>query len=227
MLPRQRTFQWEPITVEEPVQVNDPERGRYYVTPDGAELESVTTFLGRISDKKEMLAAWTERVGGEVEAIKIRDAASLRGSGFHKQMEDYLQDVEGWKTRGLAVPLFRQVKPAVDLCLGKIFAQEIKLYSKILNLAGAMDLLAEWKGKVSVIDWKSSTNVKKLEWIDGYFMQCCIYSLMVQERTGIKAEQLVVVIGTEKATQPTVFVQDRALWVPRVMNAVRLAGKLK
>lgn len=227
MLPRQRTFHWEPLTLKEkPLQVNDPVRGRYYVSPSGAEMESVTSFLGRIADK-EHLDQWRERLlEKNIDPEEVMRAAGLRGSAMHGSMEAYLQAQEGWKAKTLTTPLFRQLKPVVDLCLGTIYAQEVALYSDLLNLAGTMDLFAQWKGIDSIIDWKSSTKSKKLEWIDGYFMQVCIYSLMLQERTGRIAKQLVVAIGTENDTQPTVFVQDRAIWVPRVMEAVRQNGLL-
>lgn len=225
MLPRQRTFEWDKLDLgPEPVQVNDPVRGRYYVSPNGVEMESVTTFLGRIGDKSHLIK-WRERLGDE-EADRQTQAAARRGTLFHTTMEEYLTNTPGWKQRSMAVPLFRQVKPAVDLCVGKIRAQEVRLYSTILNLAGTVDLVADWKNRLSVIDWKSSTKIKKVDWITGYFMQTCIYSLMLQERTGLKADQLVVVIGTEQASKPSIFVEERSVWVPRVLNVIRLFGSL-
>lgn len=220
--PKQRQFHWEPITSPKPIQVNDPDRGRYYISPEGVEMESVTTFLGRIGDKSH-LERWKARLGEE-EAERQRTAAADRGTKFHAAMEAYLQQSEGWKNQCLQDQLWRQCKPVVDQCLGTIYAQELGLFSNLLRLAGTMDLCAEWKGKLSIVDWKGSTNIKKFEYVVGYFMQTCIYSLMLQERTGLKAEQLVIVIGTEKASKPTVFVEDRKDWVPIVMDAVRNAG---
>ncbi len=227
MLFKQRSFEWvkEPIaSLPQPVQVNDPIRGRYYITPDGVELMSVTTFLGKIGDKS-FLDEWRQRVGEE-EADRITEEASVRGSYLHETIEAYLQQESDWKQRALKAPLFKTMKTSIDLSIGKIYGKEFRLYSDYLNLAGTCDLCAEWNTKTSIVDWKSSRKLKKIEWIDGYFMQTCIYSILLQERTGIKAEQLVIVMGVDGESKPQVFVQDRAIWIPRVMNAVRLMGLL-
>lgn len=222
---KQRSFNWidEPVrSIPQAEQVNDPVRGRYYVTPEGKELMSVTTFLGKASDHS-FLDEWRQRVGEE-EAARITEEAGIRGSALHGCIESYLRNLPDWKREAINAPLFKTMKTAIDLCLGDIYGQEFRLYSNYLSLAGTCDLLAEWKGKLSIIDWKSARKKKKLEWIAGYFMQTCIYSLMLQERTGLKAEQLVIVMGVDGQSNPDVFVQDRAVWIPVVMAAVKEMG---
>lgn len=219
--PQQRSFEWTDSLKDlvEPVQVNHPVNGRHYVSPDGVIMTSVTTFLGQVGDKAA-LERWYDEVGHE-EAERIKNEASIRGSALHKSMEDYLTDSPGWQERNKKISLFPQLKRVADMCLGKIHGQEFALYSNYMNLAGTADLLAEWKGKLSIIDWKSSRKLKRLEYIEGYFLQTCIYSMMLQERTGIKAEQLVVVIGTDGEQKASVFIQDRAKWMPKVLDLVR------
>ena len=56
---------------------------RYYVTPNGNKLPSVTTVLGHF--KKASITAWRNRVGHE-EAQKISTRASTRGTKFHKSI---------------------------------------------------------------------------------------------------------------------------------------------
>ena len=48
---------------------------------------------------------------------------------------------------------------------------ELPLYSSTIGVAGRCDLIAEWDGVLSVIDFKSSTSPKKREWVTPYFLQ--------------------------------------------------------
>lgn len=216
--PRQRIFEWDRLDIP-PVPRLDTPSGRYYVTPDGESLISVTNFLSKIGDKKG-LEDWIARVGVEG-AEQEKNRAARRGTALHFAIEQYLQNAPDWKEAAAESNLFRQVKTVIDLCMGKVRAIEFGLYSEHLMMGGTADCLGYWSGKLSIIDWKSSTKRKKIEWIDGYFMQACIYSLMLQERTGIKADNLVVVIGTEADTRPRVFEAHRDEWVTRVMTEVK------
>ena len=50
---------------------------------------------------------------------------------------------------------------------------------------------------MSIIDFKSSRREKKLEYIDNYFAQATAYSIMWQELTGMKIDQIVILISCE------------------------------
>jgi genome maintenance exonuclease 1 len=94
--------------------------------------------------------------------------------------------------------LFFKIKPIIDDNVGKVYAQEQALYSDKLRIAGRVDLIAEWNGKLSVIDFKTSTKQKSEEDIQNYFMQCTAYALMFAERTGMWIDDIVVLIATEE-----------------------------
>jgi genome maintenance exonuclease 1 len=94
--------------------------------------------------------------------------------------------------------LFFKIKPIIDDNVGKIYSQEQALYSDKLRIAGRVDLIAEWNGKLSVIDYKTSTKQKAEEDIQNYFMQCTAYALMFAERTGMWIDDIVVLIATEE-----------------------------
>ena len=55
------------------------------------------------------------------------------------------------------------------------------MYSKKLTLAGQVDCVAEYNGKLSVIDFKASNKFKQEEWVQSYFMQCTAYAIMYEE----------------------------------------------
>jgi genome maintenance exonuclease 1 len=56
--------------------------------------------------------------------------------------------------------LFNLLKPALDN-IDNIAAIETPLWSKILGLAGRTDCIAEYNGKLSIIDFKASTKEKR------------------------------------------------------------------
>ena len=62
---------------------------RFYITPNGVKLPSVTTVLGHF--KKKSLIEWRNRIGNE-EADKVMYRASNRGTRFHNMMEGYLRN---------------------------------------------------------------------------------------------------------------------------------------
>ena len=55
------------------------------------------------------------------------------------------------------------------------------LYSSKYKLAGQVDCIGEYNGKLSVIDFKTANKERKEEWIDNYFLQCTAYALMYEE----------------------------------------------
>ena len=80
--------------------------GRYYITPSGKRLPSVTTVLGRKLDKTALLE-WKARVGEE-EANKISTQAANRGTAIHLIAEKYLlnQDTYPPKTMPANIDTF-------------------------------------------------------------------------------------------------------------------------
>lgn len=185
---------------------------RYYVSPQGKRLPSVTTFLGHF--QKEHIHKWRQRVGEE-EANKISAKASRRGTKFHSLMESYLKNEKGFLTEKDVMPdsqmAFFNMKKVVDR-IDNIHYIETMLYSEILGLAGQVDCIAEYDGVPSVIDFKTSSKLKKEEWITNYFEQCTCYSLMYEEMTGVKAKQIVVLISVDHE-QPQVFIKQRSEYV--------------
>ena len=66
---------------------------------------------------------------------------------------------------------------------------------------GDYDLfIGEYNGKMSVIDFKGSTRNKRKEDIDNYFLQATAYAIMWQERTGIKIDNIAILMSCEDGT---------------------------
>lgn len=194
---------------------------RFYVSPQGKRLPSVTTFLSHF--KKDTIQAWRKKVGEE-EANRISSKAARRGTKFHSLMESYLKNEEGFLTEKDVMPdmqlAFLNMKKVVDR-IDNIHYIETMLYSEILGLAGQVDCIAEFDGVPSVIDFKTSNKPKKEEWITNYFEQCTCYSLMYEEMTGVKAKQIVVLISVDGEMQPQVFVKNRRDYIPELANKIK------
>jgi genome maintenance exonuclease 1 len=172
------------------------DNGRLYVTPEGNKYPSVTTVIG--ATKKKSIMEWRKRVG-EKEANRISSRAALRGTDLHSINEDYLNNIfdeEKYKTKVLPLFMFKHLKPFLDK-INNIHVLEGALYSDKLKLAGRVDCIAEYEDELAIIDFKTSTEPKKREWIENYIAQECAYAMMYYERTGIKVKKLVTLIACE------------------------------
>ena len=194
---------------------------RYYSTPDG-NFPSITTILGK--KKAKFIKEWRERVGEE-EATKISTQASRRGTGMHTVVENYIFNKEDYY--GKALPhvkeLFLSIKPIIDENLNNILGIEVPLWSKHLGVAGRCDCISDWKGKKAIVDWKSSSKVKKKEWIDDYFMQATAYSIMFEERSGIPINNIAIVIAVE-GNEPQVFEDKTYNWWKPLEETIKQYG---
>ena len=193
------------------------DKGRLYTDPDGNKYPSITTVLSILSE--EAIQAWRARVGEE-EANRISRQASSRGTTVHNIIEKYIANdpefIKGEMPHN--VQTFKDIQPVLDESVTKVYQQEAPLYSKHLGLAGRVDLVGQWKGVDSIIDWKTSRKLKKKEWISSYFMQCAAYAIMWEERTGMPIKQLVVCIAGDEGSQ--VFVEDRDNWTKDLINTI-------
>jgi genome maintenance exonuclease 1 len=195
--------------------------GRLYKTPTGKKYPSVTTVLSSYGKKE--LFEWRERVGAE-EANKIAGRASRRGTALHTVCEKYLlNEMTSMKLASMlptTKELFYKIKSRIDTNITTVHCLEQALYSDELQIAGRVDCIAEWNGKLSVVDFKSSTNQKKKEKIGNYFMQCTAYAIMYEEIVGVPIEQIVVLIGTENG-DGQVFVENKSEYVDSLKSYVK------
>ena len=189
---------------------------RFYVTPEGNKYPSITTVL---SDRnKEGIVKWRESVGNDVANQVMRQAAS-RGTAVHTLIENYLNNEELSKQDVLPVALFATIKSELDN-INNIRIQEGGLYSDKLGVAGRVDCIAEYKGKISVIDFKTSTKEKKEEWVENYFIQGSAYCEMYEERFLQPIEQVVILIVTEDGAVQT-FIKDKKDYLPLLKTAIK------
>ena len=194
-------------TLEEDVleQVNT-DTGRYYKTSTGALYPSVTTVTGIMNERA--IKEWRQKVGEE-QANKISSAAAGRGTRFHQLCEDYINnsDIDTSKYNYNDAINFNELKPYLDNYVDNIHLQETRLYSDYLEMAGTVDCVAEWKGKLAIIDFKTARKAKNREYITNYFCQAAAYAIMYEERYQIPVNRTVILISVDDE-EPQVF-EDR------------------
>lgn len=197
--------------------------GRRYKIPNGDMYESVTTALGNQPGKKESLMEWRRRVG-EAEANRISRKAAGRGTAVHQIIEDYLNNLEDPIKDKMpdAVMMFKQLQPILDKSISKVYMQEAPLWSYKYRLAGRVDCVADIKGKLTVVDFKTSMKPKKREWVTDYFLQTAAYSHMIREMYGDTVEQTVIFIAVEDR-DPQIFVGDPHADITHEFFAQRIA----
>jgi genome maintenance exonuclease 1 len=195
---------------------------RHYIDPTGSVLQkgvalpSVTTVLSALSE--EGIKAWKNRVG-EAEANKVSTRALANGNELHSIIENYLDNkpITEFKNE-TSLKLFDQAKEELHK-INNIKAQEVQLYSQKIGVAGRVDCIAEYDGKLSVIDFKSARKKKQKSWIKSYFLQATCYALMYEELTGEGIDQIVILISAEDGTvQP--FVEDKEQYISVLEDVV-------
>lgn len=187
------------------------EKGRRYRTPEGVDLPSITTVLSILS--RDSIMKWRRRVGAE-EANRISHRASTRGTAVHAIIEKYINNEENFKDGYTPdiIGSFLDLKPILDGRIGRVYAQEAPLYSNHLGVAGRVDCVADFDGKLSIIDFKTSMKPKRYDYITNYFMQEAAYAIMWEERTSRPITQLVTIISVDN-NEPQVFIEHRDNWV--------------
>lgn len=178
---------------------------RVYVTEGGEKYTSVTGALGILG--KKSLHEWRRRVGFE-KANQIARQAASAGTAVHDIAEKYvLGELDEKSANPIALSTFRTIQPYLDQNVDEIYGIELQMYSHELQTAGTADLICNYNGKKTLLDFKTSRRRKKKEDILTYFMQAAAYSVMVKELYDVDIEQIVILMAVHGDNNPVVFVE--------------------
>ena len=179
---------------------------RFYDLIDIGQYPSITTVLGNTpsDDTKAWLSAWKSRVGESAADKKLREA-SERGTSVHEMLESYIrkEDITLSKYPSEHVKVFNSMKMTLSK-VNKVYAQEVVLYSKFLEIAGRCDMVGEYDGELAIIDYKTSGRFKSASDIGDYWLQTCFYALAHNEMYDTNISKLVILMGVENKL-PMVF----------------------
>jgi genome maintenance exonuclease 1 len=109
--------------------------------------------------------------------------------------------------------LFNELKDKTFNNINEVIGQEVTLYSDKYKVAGRTDLIAEYKGELSIVDFKTSTNERKDSYNENYYIQTAAYAEMFEELTGKPINQIVILVVTENGTVQE-FIKDKQEYIP-------------
>lgn len=193
---------------------------RHYIS-NGKKYPSVTTVLDYCSDKTALME-WRKRVGAE-EAERISSRARNRGTAMHSLCEKLVlnHSFDFEEEMPTTVMMYKQLEKILKKNVDNIKCVEECLVSHHLGVAGRVDLIASYDDEVSIIDFKTSTKLKKKDHITNYFQQASLYSYMFWEMTGILAKKIVILIAVESETEPQIFVESTKKYVKDATEMVK------
>jgi genome maintenance exonuclease 1 len=188
-------FKHDPVKIA-PSKLIETDDSHFYETPSGYTYPSVNTVLSKTRDNTS-LKKWRDR---EPHADYILRTAVSLGTQTHKLIECYLKSGDfPLDYKLLAHAHFKKILPYLQN-ITDIYGIEQTLYSDKLKMGGTTDCIAKYKGKVSIIDFKTKRRKPKEQYLEDYFIQTTAYGLMFQGLTGIKVESIVILVSAEDNT---------------------------
>ena len=199
--------QWAELEAE-----TNPDGTRYYQTPDGKSYPSVTTVTGL--EKRAFFAEWRRKNPEESRRVLSR------GNRLHKTIENYLNNEEDClaEVSSSDSKMFYQISEDLHR-IDNIVDLERPLWSHALKLAGRVDCIAEFDGELSIIDFKSSSKLKRKSDIENYYLQATAYAIMFQERTKTPIKNIVILISCESGDSQ-VFVANPLDYVDKLHKTI-------
>ena len=173
---------------------------RLYLTPDGDALPSVTTILSKTKDKT-FLKQWRAKVG-EANAEKIiRDSAQI-GTALHLYIERLVNGEKYKDLTKIGIQAEKMAKKIVEEAfkdITEVWGSEVHLYNPG-KYAGTADMIAIYKGRPAIIDFKQTNRPKKREWIQDYLMQLSAYAAAHNSIFNTEIDQGVVLMCSRDLT---------------------------
>ena len=151
---------------------------RYYQDSLSNLVPSVTTILSATGDHSG-IDAWKRRVGPKT-AKAVVDEATTIGTAVHLAIENYLygKEWEQFTDDKIGMLAHQIAKRFICDCLGdidEVWGLESGLVLDGLY-AGTADCIGIFRGKPTIIDFKTAKKIKRKDWIEDYFLQGAAYA---------------------------------------------------
>lgn len=191
---------------------NDPlplhiytDHGRFYSVND-LQYPGVGTVLNS-SDSIEQQEFWHQwRANPANQAFA--DKAKNRGSLFHAVVENHFRRSNDPIANELAAAQLSKVKPfweSVQEVLPRITDIQLiesAVWHEVGCYAGTVDMVASFDGVPCILDWKTSTKPKQLEYCDRYALQLSAYCGCINRMYGTKIKYGVIVVALPLPNTP-------------------------
>ena len=200
--------------------------GRVYSLPNGVHVPSVTTVLDRTKDKAA-LKEWADRLG-QAEADRQKEQAAYVGTHMHLALEHILNGkpwsvTPDWMAMTGYEMAFRLARRYFG-AISAIHGSEVGLHYQD-RYAGTTDLVATYRGKLAIIDFKQSVKPKRHEYITDYFHQLAAYAVAHDWLHGTSIDYAAVLIAVQDGTTQEFttagreFSEFKAQWMERLTAA--------
>lgn len=172
-----------------------------YINSNGNIVPSVTTIIKTIN--KESLLYWSNSLGFKHKSVrKELELSAYVGTMAHSLIDEYIStntySVNKMTERGLAERLL--IKNAFMSFLEFYIAEKKKLkyiYTERQlsgrRFGGTLDALAKYRGKLTLIDYKTSSDFYLT-----MFLQIAGYDILLRELENIKVDQYMVILLDKK-----------------------------
>jgi genome maintenance exonuclease 1 len=117
--------------------------------------------------------------------------------------------------------LFTQAKKELKN-IDNIYALEKSLFSRELGVAGTVDCIAEYKGELAIIDFKTAEKPKPVDWIENYFVQAAAYACMFYEITDIPVKKLVILMTCTNGEVKVYEEYDKMKYMKKLVQYIQL-----
>jgi len=172
---------------------------RFYATPDGKKLPSVTTILDKTKseESKAALHNWRRAVGTE-RAQQITTEAASRGTRMHTYLEKYIKEgaIPPRGSNPFSWPSYVMAQEVIEKGLVNVqefWGIEVSLYFPAVY-AGTTDGAGIHLNQESILDYKQTNRPKRREWIEDYFMQLTAYAEAHNELHGTRIKKGVILM---------------------------------
>ena len=136
-------------------------------------------------------------------------------------IEHYLLNEEVVLDNPSTKMLFTQAKKELRN-IDNIYALEKSLYSRELGVAGTVDCIAEYKGELAIIDFKTAEKPKPVDWIENYFVQAAAYACMFYEITDIPVKKLVILMTCTNGEVKVYEEYDKMKYMKKLVQYIQL-----
>ena len=105
-------------------------------------------------------------------------------------------------------------KKYLDDNIDQVVLQEQAMYSDIFKVAGRCDMIGVWNNELAVVDFKTTTTMKKREWFEDYFIQCSAYASVCMKSTPEKLSTRFIIFMVAEDGQIEIFKEDTKDYLP-------------
>ena len=206
------------ISFESAIRV-DGENFRYYKTPQGEKLPSITTILSKTktNTSQNNIESWKKREGEA--AYHIVELSKIYGTSTHAAIEKILHNDIPKLTSEMVTFHYNNFSKYITK-IDNIVGTELVLFSKKLKIAGTSDCIAEYEGVLSVIDYKTKRKPQKEGWLEDPFIQATAYGMMFEELTGITIPQIVILVSSENG-EIHEFIKDIDMYKEKLFTRIK------